>query len=99
MSKPIQTISELRAIIPQPARLVEAKILDHLDEQASAFLAASPFLLLSTSGADGRSIFRRAATSLDSYESRTRGRSSCRSATATTLPSACRTSSRIRTSE
>ena len=54
MSKPVQTIAELRAIVPQPARLVEAKILDHLDEQASAFLAASPFLLLSTSGADGR---------------------------------------------
>ena len=54
MSKPVQTIAELRAIVPQPARLVEAKILDHLDEQAAAFLAASPFLLLSTSGADGR---------------------------------------------
>lgn len=54
MSKPVQTIAELRAIVPQPARLVEAKILDHLDEQASAFLTASPFLLLSTSGADGR---------------------------------------------
>ena len=34
--------------------MVEAKILDHLDGQASAFLAASPFLLLSTSGSDGR---------------------------------------------
>jgi len=54
MSKPVQTIAELRAIVPQPARLVGAKILDHLDEQAAAFLAASPFLLLSTSGADGR---------------------------------------------
>jgi uncharacterized protein len=54
MGKPVQTIAELRAIVPQPAKLVEAKILDHLDEQASAFLAASPFLLLSTSGCDGR---------------------------------------------
>jgi len=54
MSKPVQTIAELRALVPQAAQLVEAKILDHLDEQASAFLAASPFLLLSTSGADGR---------------------------------------------
>jgi len=44
----------LRTIVPQPTKLVEAKILDHLDEQASGFLAASPFLLLSTSGADGR---------------------------------------------
>lgn len=54
MSKPVQTIAELRAIVPQPAKLVEAKILDYLDDQASAFLAASPFLLLSTSGTDGR---------------------------------------------
>ena len=54
MNKPVQTIAELRAIVPQAAKLVEAKILDHLDEQASAFLAASPFLLLATSGADGR---------------------------------------------
>jgi uncharacterized protein len=54
MSKAVQTIAELRAIVPQAAQLVEAKILDHLDEQASAFLAASPFLLLATSGADGR---------------------------------------------
>jgi uncharacterized protein len=54
MSKPVQTIAELRALVPHAAKLVEAKILDHLDEQASAFLAASPFLLLATSGSDGR---------------------------------------------
>jgi uncharacterized protein len=54
MSKPVQTIAELRAIVPHAAKLVEAKILDQLDEQASAFLAASPFLLLATSGSDGR---------------------------------------------
>jgi hypothetical protein len=46
MSESVQTTAELRAIIPQPAKLVEARILDHLDEQASAFLAVSPFLLL-----------------------------------------------------
>jgi len=54
MSKTVQSIAELRAIVPHAAKLVEAKILDHLDEQASAFLAASPLVLLSTSGADGR---------------------------------------------
>ena len=43
--------------------------------------------------------FRRAATNLDSYESRTRGPSSCRSATATTWHSALRTLSRIPTSD
>jgi len=100
MSKPVQTIAKLRAIVPQPARRVEAKILDHLDEQASAFLAASPFLLLSTSGADGRiDVSPRGDEPGFVRESRTRGRSSCRSATATTLRSAFRTSSRIRTSE
>jgi predicted pyridoxine 5'-phosphate oxidase superfamily flavin-nucleotide-binding protein len=46
MSEPVQITAELRAIVPQPGKLVEAKILDHLDEQASAFLAVSPFLLL-----------------------------------------------------
>jgi len=54
MSKTVQSMAELRAIVPHAAKLVEAKILDHLDEQASAFLAASPLVLLSTSGADGR---------------------------------------------
>jgi hypothetical protein len=34
MSKPVQTIAELRAIVPRPAKSVEAKILEHLDEQA-----------------------------------------------------------------
>jgi hypothetical protein len=46
MSEPVQTTTQLRPIVPQPGKLVEAKILDHLDEQASAFLAVSPFLLL-----------------------------------------------------
>ncbi len=34
--------------------MTELKLLDHLDEQASSFLAASPFLLLATAGTDGR---------------------------------------------
>jgi PPOX class probable FMN-dependent enzyme len=54
MFKQIETIAQLREIVPHAPKLTEAKLLDHLDEQATAFLAVSPFLLLSTSGADGR---------------------------------------------
>ncbi len=54
MAKQIRTLEELREIVPHAAKMVESKILDHLDDQASSFLAASPFLLLSTTGADGR---------------------------------------------
>lgn len=53
MSKQIQTIEQLREIVPHAPKLTESKILDHLDDQATSFLAASPFLLLATSGADG----------------------------------------------
>ena len=53
MAKQIRTVDELREIVPPAPKLTESKLLDHLDEQAASFLAASPFLLLSTSGADG----------------------------------------------
>ena len=52
--KQIRTIAELREIIPPAHPLTSTKILDHLDEQAAAFLATSPFLLLSTAGEEGR---------------------------------------------
>jgi PPOX class probable FMN-dependent enzyme len=54
MNQQIRSIEQLRAIVPAAHRLTESKILDQLDEQAWSFLAASPFLLLSTSGPDGR---------------------------------------------
>ncbi len=50
----ITTLEELRRVIPPPRRATPAKLLDHLDGQALEFLAASPFLLLATAGADGR---------------------------------------------
>lgn len=53
MAIEITTIEQLRQIVPQAHKLTESKILDHLDEQAASFLAASPFLLLATSGDDG----------------------------------------------
>ena len=49
----ITTIEGLRSILAQPRATTKAKILDHLDEQARAFIARSPFMILSTVGGDG----------------------------------------------
>ncbi|MGD0193012.1 MAG: MSMEG_1061 family FMN-dependent PPOX-type flavoprotein [Rhizomicrobium sp.] len=49
----IKTVDALRAIMGEPNRLTRMKIRDVLDDQAQAFIAASPFLLLATSCADG----------------------------------------------
>jgi PPOX class probable FMN-dependent enzyme len=49
----ITTLEELRAKLAEPNRLTKAKIRPALDDQARAFIAASPFLLLATSNADG----------------------------------------------
>jgi len=49
----ITSEEQLRQILPPPRESTKAKLLDHLDEQALEFLAASPFLLLSTVGRDG----------------------------------------------
>jgi PPOX class probable FMN-dependent enzyme len=49
----ITTIDALRTILAQPRATTKAKILDHLDEQARAFIARSPFMILSTVGNDG----------------------------------------------
>lgn len=46
--------AELRELYRQPSKLVQAKKVGRLDEVTRAFIAASPFCLLSTSGADGR---------------------------------------------
>jgi uncharacterized protein len=49
----IKSIEALRAILPPPRPTTQAKILDHLDEQAIGFIARAPFLILSTVGPDG----------------------------------------------
>lgn len=49
----ISDVGGLRKILPEPNSLTLAKIRDHLDEQSRAFVARSPFLLLSTSCEDG----------------------------------------------
>jgi len=49
----IATVEELRAIVGEPHRLTRAKIKDALGEQARAFLAGCPFVVLGTTGPDG----------------------------------------------
>jgi PPOX class probable FMN-dependent enzyme len=49
----ITSEDQLRQILPPPRETTKAKLLDHLDAQALEFLAASPFVLLSTVGRDG----------------------------------------------
>ena len=52
----IQTIERLTELIPDPSPVASAKLLDRLDEQASAFIARSPFLLLATESDAGLEI-------------------------------------------
>lgn len=49
----IETLDRLAEIIPDPSPRAAAKVLDHLDDQALAFMARSPFLFLGTEGPDG----------------------------------------------
>jgi PPOX class probable FMN-dependent enzyme len=49
----ITTLERLAEIIPDPSLRAGAKILDHLDDQALAFIARSPFLMIGTEGPDG----------------------------------------------
>jgi len=49
----VSDTGRLRDFLPQPNPVSHAKVLDHLDDQAQAFIALSPFAVLSTSSADG----------------------------------------------
>ena len=49
----IETLEQLAAIIPDPSPRASAKLLDHLDEQALAFIARSQFMLIGTEGDAG----------------------------------------------
>jgi uncharacterized protein len=49
----IETIERLTEIIPDPSAIAGAKVLDHLDDQALAFIARSPFLILATENDEG----------------------------------------------
>jgi predicted pyridoxine 5'-phosphate oxidase superfamily flavin-nucleotide-binding protein len=49
----ITTVEELRRVLAEPRAATSIKVMDHLDPQAIEFLAAAPFLLLSTAGKNG----------------------------------------------
>ena len=51
--EPIRNIEQLRAIVGEPSELTAKKIFPHLNEQASGFIARSPFLALATVDVDG----------------------------------------------
>ncbi len=50
----VESISELERLYREPTERVRSKKRDHLDAGTRAVLAASPFVLLATSDADGR---------------------------------------------
>jgi PPOX class probable FMN-dependent enzyme len=51
----ITTRARLRDLIPEtPHAAVRFKLIDHINEPARRFIEASPFIILSTCGADGR---------------------------------------------
>src|SRR5579859_2191941 len=52
----IETIERLVELIPEPGPIASAKLLDRLDEQALAFVARSPFLLMATESEAGLEI-------------------------------------------
>src|SRR3954447_1214588 len=52
-SHPVRSEDELRDVLGRPKGAAARKEIDHLDRHARAFVAASPFFVLATSGADG----------------------------------------------
>ncbi len=51
---PITNLSELRTLYPPPKAQAGLKVLDHLDVHCRAFIALSPFYVISSARADGR---------------------------------------------
>jgi PPOX class probable FMN-dependent enzyme len=49
----VTSLEALEALYPAPSELVLSKTGDHVDSATAAFIAASPFVLLGTSGARG----------------------------------------------
>jgi hypothetical protein len=50
----VTTRDRLRELIKPPIDLVRNKAIDHIDEICRRFIAASPFVMIATRGADGR---------------------------------------------
>jgi len=49
----IESIGRLTELIPDAGPIAAAKVLDHLDDQALAFIARSPFLVMATDNGAG----------------------------------------------
>lgn len=50
----ITSREQLREVYPEPKGRTVRKVIDHMEEHCRAFIALSPFVLLSTAGADGK---------------------------------------------
>ena len=50
----IETPHRLRALTRQPSERARNKVIDHIDEICRRFIAASPFVIVASRGADGR---------------------------------------------
>lgn len=49
----LDTVEKLRAIVSEPGPGIDLKVYDHLEEEAVAHIASSPFIVLATADADG----------------------------------------------
>jgi uncharacterized protein len=49
----LDSLEAVREIIGEPSSMMPLKILDSLDEMATAYIRSSPFLMLATTGEDG----------------------------------------------
>lgn len=49
----ISTEAELREVFPPVSERAAAKVIDHIDDVCRRYIAASPFVLIATQGADG----------------------------------------------
>lgn len=49
----ITTRERLRQIVGEPSHLVSFKVIDHIDSICERFIAASPYVIIGTRGADG----------------------------------------------
>lgn len=50
----IETMKQLRSLTRQPSDRARNKVIDHVDDICRRFIAASPFVIVASCGADGR---------------------------------------------
>lgn len=49
----LESVDELRQVLPTPHRVVADKTIDHIDDHCRSFVERSPFVLIATSDGDG----------------------------------------------